>query len=172
MVGEEMDYIKVGKIINTHGIKGEVKVFPLTDNLERFDDLKKAYLGEKKIKVELENVKYHKGLVIIKFKEYNNINEILSFKDYFIYVDEEERIVLPENHFFIYDILGCQVFDSMGKNIGIVEDVIQASSNDVYVIKDEKNNKEYLIPAVRQFFLEINIKEKKIIIDPIEGMIE
>ena len=167
-----MDYTKVGKIINTHGIKGEVKVYPLTDNLKRFNKLKIAYLGEEKIKVELERVKYHKEMVIIKFKEFSDINDILFLKDKFIYVDDEERIILPEGRFFIFDILGCEVFDTKGALIGVVEDIIQSASNDVYIVKDKKTNKEYMIPAIKHFFIEIDTNNKKIIIDPIEGMIE
>ena len=167
-----MDYIQVGKIINTHGIKGEVKVFPLTDDIFRFDELKKVYLGEAKLKVEIESVKYHKGLVIIKFRGIDNINHVVSFKDDFIYVDEEDRIELPKGQYFIYDIVGCMVLNTKGEKIGLVTEVIQSASNDVYVVKNHEKNKEYMIPAVKEFFVLIDIKDKKIVIDPIEGMIE
>lgn len=167
-----MEYTIIGKIINTHGIKGEVKVFPLTDNIDRFDYLKVAYIGEKKIKVEIEKVKYHKNLAILKFKEYNDINEILFLKDSFIYVDEEGKVVLPDNHFFIYDLLESQVFDLESNLIGNIVDVIQGASNDVYVVRNFENNKDYLIPAVKQFIKDVNIIDKKIVISPIEGMIE
>lgn len=167
-----MDYTIVGKIINSHGIQGEVKIFPLTDDVERFSILKVAYLGEEKIKVNLAGVKYQKGLAILRFKEYNNINDILKFKDDYIYVDEDNKIKLPEDHFFIHDIINCKVYDLKGTYIGTVVDVIQAASNDVYVVKDDINNKEYLIPAVKQFIKDVNIKGKQISIDPIEGMIE
>lgn len=167
-----MDYIQIGKIINTHGIKGEVKVYPLTNDIDRFDNLKVAFLGDDKVKVEIDNVKYHKGLVIVKFKQFNDINDILSYKDNFIYVDEEGKISLPEDHFFIFDIIGCKVFDTKGNKIGKVIDVIQSAGNDVYVIEDEDKNKEYMIPAVKEFFNSIDIENKQIIIDPIEGMIE
>lgn len=167
-----MDYTIIGKIISTHGIKGEVKVYPLTDNLDRFDYLKTAYIGDKKIKVELERVKYHKNLAILKFREFNDINEIISFKDSFIYVDEEGKVVLPEDHFFIYDLLDSQVFDTKSNLIGTIIDVLQGPSNDVYVIKGIDNHKEYLIPAVKQFIIDVNTLDKKVVIDPIEGMIE
>lgn len=167
-----MEYIKVGRIINTHGIKGELKVFPLTDNLDRFDDLKIVYLGNNKEKVEIEQVKYHKGLVIIKFREFDNINQVLRFKDDFIYIDEEDKVKLPEGHYFIFDIIDCDVYDTEGRKIGIVIDVLQYTSNDVYVVKDQDKNKQYLIPAVKQFIVDIDVDNKKIIIDPIEGMIE
>lgn len=167
-----MDYTIVGKIINTHGIKGELKIFPLTDNINRFDFLKNAYIGEKRLSVQIEKVKYHKNFVILKLNGFNDINEVLSFKDNYIYVDEEGRVKLPENHFFIYDLVGCQVVDMESNILGTIKDVIQAYSNDVYVIKAVEGNKEYLIPAVKQFVIDVNIVDKKIIIDPIEGMIE
>lgn len=167
-----MDYTVVGKIINTHGVKGEVKVFPLTDDMKRFSYLKKAYIGEDKLEVNLQNVKYHKGFVIIKFKEFDNINQTTCFIDDFIYVDDENRIVLPEDHYFIHDLMDCKVFDISGKKIGVIKDILQTGSNDVYVVDDNINNKEYLIPAVKAFVREVNIVDKKIIIDPIEGMIE
>lgn len=171
-IGEKMEYIKIGKIISTHGIKGEVKTYPLTDNLNRFDYLKTAYIGENKTRVELEKVKYHKNLAILKFKGYDDINQILSFKDSFLYVDEEGKVVLPKDHFFIYDLLNSQVFDTESNLIGILVDVLQGHSNDVYIIKDNVKDKKYLIPAVKEFIIDINIVEKRIIINPIEGMIE
>ncbi|HZK33428.1 MAG TPA: ribosome maturation factor RimM [Tissierellaceae bacterium] len=167
-----MEYTIVGKIINTHGIKGEIKVFPLTNDIKRFDFLDYAYIGEEKILVYLEKVKYHKNLAILKFKGYVDINDVEMFKDDFIYVDEQEKIVLPENHFFIYELINSQVFDKEMNLIGLLIDVIQGSSNDVYVIKDKENKKEYLIPGVKEFVKKIDVKNKEIIIDPIEGMIE
>lgn len=167
-----MEYIKVGRIINTHGIRGELKVFPLTDNLDRFDDLKIVYIGNNKEKVEIEQVKYHKGLAIIKLKEFHNINQVLKFKDDFLYIDVEDKVELPEDHYFIFDIVDCNVYDTKGRKIGVVTDVLQYTSNDVYVVKDMEKNKEYLIPAVKEFVVDIDVENKKIIIDPIEGMIE
>lgn len=167
-----MEYTIVGKIINTHGIKGEVKIYPLTNDVNRFDILKKAYIGEDKIPVSIHGVKYFKGMPILKFKEFNDINEILKFKDSYLFVDDENKIVLPEDHFFISDLVNCNVLDTAGNLIGILSDVLQGYSNDVYVVKDERNNKEYLIPVVKEFIKNININDKTIIIDPIEGMIE
>ncbi|WP_223376011.1 ribosome maturation factor RimM [Schnuerera sp. xch1] len=167
-----MDYIKIGRIINTHGIKGELKVYPLTDDITRFDDLEIIYLGYDKAKFEIERVKYFKELVILKFKEFNNINEVLKFKDEFIYIDVKDKVKLPEDHYFIFDIIGCTVFDTEGKKIGIVNDVIQSTSNDVYTVKNMETGKEYLIPAVKEFVVDVDINNEKITIDPIEGMIE
>ncbi len=167
-----MDYIIVGKITNTHGIRGEVKVYPLTDDIKRFDILENAYIGDEKIQVQIDGVKYHKNLVILKFKEYSDINEIKDFKDCFIYVDEQGKIKLPKDHFFIHEILDSEIFDIDMNLIGILIDVIQGPGNDVYLVKDSENGKEYLIPAVKEFVKKIDIEEKKIYIDPIEGMLE
>ena len=139
-----MNYTIVGKIINSHGIRGEVKVYPFTNDIIRFDFLKLAYIGESKILVNIESVKYHKGIVILKFKEYNDINDILKYKDSYIFVDDENRIILPKNHYFIYDLIGCNVVDTKGNSIGILKDVLQEYSNDVYVIKDKNESNEYL----------------------------
>ena len=165
-------YTIIGKITNTHGIKGELKVFPLTDDVERFQYLKTAYIGENKISVSLEKSRNHKNLAIIKLKEYSDINEVLKFKDDFIYVKDEERVALPKDHFFIYDLLQSQVFDQKSNLIGTLVDILQGPSNDVYVVKNMEKNKEYLIPSVKEFVTHVDISNKKIIINPIEGMIE
>lgn len=167
-----MNYTVVGTITNTHGIRGEVKVFPITDDVNRFSNLKKIYLGDRKIQLDIERVKYHKGLAIIKFKQYNNINEIISFKNQFIYVDDESKVVLPENHFFISELLNCDVYNMDGEKLGYIKDIMESSSNDVYIVRDDSLNKEYLIPAVKEFIKSVNLDDKKIIINPIEGMIE
>lgn len=172
LAGENMDYIKVGWIMNTHGIRGQLKVYPLTDDINRFSHLETVYLGKDKLKVEIEEVKYSKGLAIIKFKEFNDINEVLSFKENYIYIDEEDKMDLPDGSYYVFEIIDCVVFNTEGKKIGIVIDVIQSASNDIYVVKNFEEDKEYLIPAVKEFFVNIDIPNKKIIIDPIEGMIE
>lgn len=167
-----VDLIRIGKIINTHGVKGELRVLPLTHNIRRYDHLRKIYIGENQDLFEIENVKYHKDLVLIKLKDFKDINQVLSFKNEYIYISHEDKIELPEGHYFIFDIINCEVFDTSGNYIGVVKGVDQSPSNDVYIVKNEHKNVEYLIPAVKEFFVSIDIKEKKIIIDPIEGMIE
>lgn len=167
-----MEFTIIGKITNTHGIKGEVRVYPLTDNIERFSDLDKVYIGEAKRQASVKTVKYHKGLAILGFEEFDNINQVLDFKDQYLYIDDEDRIVLPEDRYFIFDLIGCEVFDMANKSIGHIVDVILNMGNDVYVIKNHKGDKEYLIPAVKDFIKTIDIDKKKIVIDPIEGMIE
>ena len=165
-----MEYIVVGKIVNTHGIKGDIKVYPYTDDIERFSNLKSIYIGKEKLSIEIENAKYHKGMVLLKLKGFDNINEVLHFKDETIFIDEKDKVKLPKDNYFIYELIDCKVFDMAGNPLGYIKDVLQNSSNDVYIVQDK--DKEYLIPAVKQFVKEVNVIEKKIIIDPIEGMIE
>lgn len=167
-----MDYIQIGKIINTHGIKGELKIYPLTDDMYRFNHLKSAFIGEEKIEVNVENVKYHKGFPILKFKEFHDIDQVLKYKEAFLYVDMDGKVDLPEDHYFIFDIINCEVYDADNNLIGTVIDVMQSAGNDIYIVKDINNQKEYMIPAIKEFFVLIDIDNKKIVIDPIEGMIE
>ena len=167
-----MEYTIVGKIINTHGIKGEVKVYPLTDEIERFSYLERAYIGDFREKVIIKTVRYHKGFPIISFEEFNDINEILHLKDEYIYIDDRDRIVLSDNQYFIFDLIDCEVFNMAKEKLGYIYDVLQSNSNDVYVVKDDLKNKEYLIPAVKEFIKHVDIDNKVIMVDPIEGMIE
>ncbi|MBE6082469.1 ribosome maturation factor RimM [Acidilutibacter cellobiosedens] len=167
-----MEWIQIGKIINTHGIKGEVRVYPLTDYVERFEELKEIYVGEAKLKLHISSVSYKKGIPILKFKEYDNINDVIKYKNEYIYIDEKNRVELPEGHYFIYEIIGCDVYDNFQNIIGKVKDVLQLSSNDVYVVKDKDSDKEYLIPAIKDVVKAVDIKNKRIIIKPMEGMIE
>lgn len=169
-MGELMQYTAIGKIINTHGIKGELKVYPLTDHVDRFDTLGEAYIGEEKLMVKAIDVKYNKGMPIIRFDGFDNINQVLKYKEEYLYVDDENLTELPEGHYFIFDLIDCKVEDMEGNYIGILKDIIKNPTNDVYVIKDDDN--EYLVPAVTEFVKEINMDNKLIRIDPIEGMIE
>ncbi len=165
-----MERILVGKIVNTHGIKGDLKVYPYTDNIKRFSKLKRIYIGEEELAVQIESVKYHKEMALIKLKEFNNINDVLFLKNKLVYIDGVDKVKLLKDNYFIDDLIGCEVFDLEGNSIGHIKDVLQSSSNDIYIIEDK--NKEYLIPAVKEFIKDININKKKIVIDPIEGMIE
>lgn len=165
-----MEYIVIGKIVNTHGIRGDIKIYPYTDDIKRFSSLNNIYIGKEKLSFEIDSIKYHKGMVLLKLKEFDNINEVIHFKDELIFIDEQDKVKLPKDNYFIYELIDCKVFDVEGNSLGYIKDVLQNSSNDVYVIKDE--NKEYLIPAVKEFVKEVNIIKKTIIIDPIEGMIE
>lgn len=163
------DYTAIGKIINTRGIKGEVKIFPMTSVFKRFSDLKSVYIGEDLTLYEISNVKYDNRFVYLKFKGYDNINDVIRLKENNIYIKDEERIPLDDDTFFISDLIGCKVYDMTNAYIGEVKDVIENPIHDLYVVVN--NNKESLIPAISIFVKKVDIDKKVIKIDPIEGLI-
>ncbi|HZJ76796.1 MAG TPA: ribosome maturation factor RimM [Oscillospiraceae bacterium] len=162
--------LKVGKIINTHGIKGNLKIFPLTDYMERFEELDWLYIDGYDDKFYIKNVKYMPTVVLLSLEGYENIDSVKKFKDKHVLIDEGQREDLPEDTYYIADIVGLDVYTIKNEYIGKIKDIIQTGSHDVYIIEGE-DNKEIMIPAVEEFIPEISLKEGKIIIDPIEGMI-
>jgi 16S rRNA processing protein RimM len=166
----EYKYLRIGKIVNTQGIKGEVRVIPLTDDITRFDDLKYVYLDDEKlIKMDIESVKYHKNFVLLKFKGFESINDAEKIKNTYILVNRENAVKLPEDSYFVCDIIGMVVFDMEGNSLGKVEDVISTGSNDVYVVKREES--QILIPALKSVVKSIDLKEGKIVVILPEGLV-
>ncbi len=163
--------LRVGKITNTHGIRGDVKVLPLTDYMERFEELEWIYIDGYREKFYIENIKYKSTLVILSFKGYEDINLVEKFKDKYLLIDETQRRDLPEDTYYIADIIGLDVYTVKDEYVGKVKDIIQTGSSEVYIIKST-DNKEIMIPAVKEFIPEISLDKRKIVIDPIEGMIE
>ncbi len=163
--------LRVGKITNTHGIKGDLKVLPLTDYFERFEELEWVYIEGFKDKFYIENIKYKPTLVILSFEGYGDINLVEKFKDRYLLIDESQRRDLPEDTYYIADIIGLDVFTVKDEYIGKVVDIIQTGSSEVYVIRMD-NRKEIMIPSVKEFMPDISLEKKRITIDPIEGMIE
>ena len=159
------DKLQVGVITSTHGIRGEVKVFPTTDDAQRFLDLKTVYLdtGKEELELEIEKVKFFKNLVIIKFKNYDNINDIEKYKKCPILVTREDAVELEENEYFIADLIGLDAVSDEGENLGKISDVLQTGANDVYVIKN-KGVKDILVPAIEQCVREVNLEENRIVI--------
>ncbi|ASW42939.1 ribosome maturation factor RimM [Clostridium isatidis] len=156
------EILRVGKILNTHGIKGELKVLPLTDDPKRYDDLEFVLLDGKE--VNIEGCKYQKDRVILKLKDINTIEEAERLKNKYLEIPREYAVELEEDRYFIADLIGCTVYDTEGRNLGKIYDVIQTKNNDVYWIKEPK---ELLIPVLLDIVLDINIEEEKIIIKPV-----
>lgn len=157
------EFLRVGQIINTHGVKGEVKVLPLTDDMYRFDDLEYIYLYDKK--VTIEKVKYLKDKVILKLEGIDSMNEAekLKYKQPYLEITREQAVDLPEDTYFITDLIGCKVIDTNNFEYGKISDVIQTPSNDVYWVK---GNKEILVPVLKEVVLTIDIENSLIIIKP------
>ena len=132
-------YFEVGQIVNTFGIKGFVKVKPFTDEASRFEELKTVYIVMKNEmkKVEIEEVKYHKDMVLLKIKGIDDMTEAEKYKGLFLKIDRKDAKKLPENTYFIADILGLPVYTDEGELLGNVDDIFPTGSNDVYVVKNE-----------------------------------
>ncbi len=165
------EYLEIGKIVNTYGIKGFVKVIPYTDNITRFKKLKTVFIEKKNelIQQTIEEVKYSKNVVLLKFKEISNIETAEKLKNCYIKINRKDAVTLPENSYFIVDLLGLEVYTKEGKLLGKLDDIFPTGSNDVYVVKDEFG-KQILLPAIKSVIKEVNIKNKKIIVDLIEGL--
>ena len=157
------EFLRVGQIINTHGVKGEVKVLPLTDDMYRFNDLEYIYLyGEK---VNVEKVKYLKDKVVLKLEGIDSMNEAekLKYKQTYLEITRDQAVELTDDTYFITDLIGCKVVDTNNFEYGKISDVIQTPSNDVYWVK---GNKEILIPVLKEIVLTIDIENSLITIKP------
>ena len=153
--------LQVGVITTTHGIRGEVKVFPTTDDPKRFLDLKNVILddGKTTLDLEIQNVKFFKNLVILKFKGIDNINDIEKYKKAGLYVTREDAVELEEDEYFIADLIGMDVISDEGEQLGTISDVLQTGANDVYVISS-KGQKDLLLPAIHECVLDVNVEER------------
>ena len=166
-------FLRVGVISSTHGIRGEVKVYPTTDDPERFLDLDEVILDtgrEHKI-LEIEGVKFFKNQVILKFKGYDNINDIEKYLKKDLLVDREHAVELGENENFIADLIDMEVVTDEGKILGTLTDVIETGANDVYAVKTPEG-KEILLPAIRDCILDVNVDEKRMTVHVMEGLLD
>lgn len=169
-----MDKILIGQIINFHGIKGGLKVRHLTDDLERFSDLDYLYIEDPKTKevrrFDIERVQPHKGFLIMYLKGYGNINEVEHLKNRYLYIEKAQRKELEEDTYFIQDLIGLEVESLKEGRIGTLKDVIQAGSNEVYIIRGGDYG-EVMIPAAKEFIKEVDLENGKMKVELIEGML-
>lgn len=173
MVIDTDKYLQVGAITSTHGIKGEVKVFPTTDDPSRYDDLEEVFLdtGKELKALHISSVKYFKQYVIVKFKEFKDINEIEPFKGKNIYVDREHAVELEDDEYFVADLLGLTVKSDEGEVIGELTDVMfLPGANDVYVVKTDEG-KEILLPAIEECILDIDLDEEIMTVHIMDGLL-
>ena len=169
---EKLTHFRIGQIVNTQGLKGEVRVYPYVDDINRFDDLESFYLNKNfNEEFEVERVRYKGNMVIMKIKGIDSVELAEKLKTKNLYIPRENSVDLDEDEFFIADLIGLEVFTVAGDKVGVLKDVLQYSANDVYVVKGD-NDKEYLIPSTMKFVPEINLEDKKMIIDPIKGMLD
>ena len=164
--------LQVGVISSTHGVRGEVKVFPTTDDVTRFRQLKKVYLdtGREMLPLEIQNVKFFKQCAILKFKGIDNINDIEKYRGKSLMIDREDAVDLDEDEYFIADMIGMKVCTEDGSEFGTLKDVMETGANDVYII-DSLEHGEVLIPAIRECILDVDMDEERMTIHLMEGLV-
>ncbi len=175
-MAEQKNLIAVGEILGTHGIKGALKVLSLSDIQDRFQQLERVFLvnnasGEC-IEAKLDSVFKHKGLEIVKFKEWDDINQVEGYKNWMIKIPKAERPELQQGEYYIDEIIGLDVYDQSGNWLGEIVHVFPTGSNDVYEIAPgQENRKHILIPALKKVVTEIDFDQGYMMVDPPEGLI-
>lgn len=166
------EYLKLGQIINTHGVRGEVKIFPLTDDIKRFKKLKFVFMksGKEYKKVNIESLKYVKQFPVIKLEGVSTMNDAEKLKQQYIYINRENAVKLPKDTYFIADLIGLKVITEENEEIGIIEDVFSTGSNDVYQVKSS-DGKEILLPAIKDVIKSVDIEQGFVKITLLEGLI-
>lgn len=169
----ENKYFVVGKIVNTQGIKGEVRVLPTTDDVSRFELLDFVYVDKKGNiqKYEIENVRYHKQFVIIKFKGIDDMTAGETLKNTEVKITEDMALPLGEDEYYISDLYSMEVVTDDGELLGTIQDIIFTGANDVYVVRnDESEKSEILIPAIKQCILNVDKENNKMTVKLLEGL--
>lgn len=167
------DLLQVGIITSTHGVRGEVKVYPTTDDSRRFRRLKEVVLdtGREKMNLEIEGVKFFKQFVILKFKGLDNINDIEKYRQKSLYVTRKNAVRLQRDEYFIADLIGLKVQDEDGKELGTVKDVIETGANDVYEV-EMADGKSLLLPAIKQCILNVDVENGTMQVHVLEGLLD
>ncbi|WP_175988947.1 ribosome maturation factor RimM [Bacillus sp. Marseille-Q1617] len=168
-------WFNVGKIVNTHGVKGEVKVVSSTDfPEERYSKGNELYLflpkKKEPISLTIESHRTHKSFDLLTFEGYHDINQVEIFKEGVLKVQEDQLQELEEGEYYYHEIVGCKVVTGLGEEIGTVKEILSPGANDVWVVKGEKG-KEHLIPYIEDVVKEIDIEEGLITIEPLEGLL-
>lgn len=162
-----MEYIEFGKIVNTHGIKGEVKIYSYTDNPSNILKLKKVYIEN--VEYQVERIRLASNMFILKLKGIDRIEDTEGIKNKEIYREVLKKEKESTDEFFVRDLIGLDVVDEEENKIGILSDVINTGANDIYIVKKE-DAKELLLPAIKQVVKNIDIKNKKIVVKIMEGL--
>lgn len=167
------DLLQVGIITSTHGVRGEVKVYPTTDDPRRFRRLKEVVLdtGREKLNLEIEGVKFFKQFVILKFKGLDNINDIEKYRQKSLYVIRKNAVRLQRDEYFIADLIGLKVQDEDGTELGTVKDVIETGANDVYEV-EMADGRSLLLPAIKQCILNVDVENGMMQVHVLEGLLD
>ena len=181
--------VAIGKITSTQGNKGEVRIAPLTDFPQRFAGLSRVYLwdkGTRAHRAEIENVRYHKRFVILKFKDCDSLSKAQEFKGLLVAIEKADRVNLPPDQYYIGDIIGLDVFNDEGKHLGKIQDTLRMPGNDVYVVRTVRGSKgalppgdasngakshgELLIPAIKQVVKQVDMARRRMTVHLVKGL--
>lgn len=167
------DRFQVGIITSSHGVRGEAKVYPTTDDPKRFKRLREVILDSdgRDILLEIESVKFFKKFVILKFKGIDTPEEVQKIRQKSLYVDREHAVRLGRDEYFIADLMGLRVLNEAGEEIGILREVMETGANDVYVI-DLKDGRELLLPAIKECVLGVDVEAGEIQIHILDGLLD
>ncbi|MDO6449662.1 ribosome maturation factor RimM [Oceanobacillus profundus] len=163
----------VGKIVNTHGIRGEVKVLRISDFEERFAPGEKLFVvkDEQSIELEITAHRMHKGFDLLQFEGYTNINDVETFKGCKLKISEAQLTELQQDEYYYHEIIGCEVFTTAGENIGKIKEILSPGANDVWVVKQQAG-KDILIPYIDDVVTEVDVANKKIVVELMEGLLD
>ncbi len=166
-------YLRVGVVSSTHGLKGEVKVFPTTDNPERFRELTRVLLdtGQEYLPLEIAGVRFFKNQVILKFREFQDISEVEGYRGCDLLITRDQAVPLGKNENFITDLIDLEVFEDTGRKLGVLTDVLQTGANDVYVVETD-GGREILLPAIGSCILKVDLEKERILVHVPEGLLE
>ena len=166
------EYLEIGQIVNTFGIKGQVKVVPFTDDITQFDTLKQINIEKRKNLelFEIEKSNYHKNMIILKLKGIDTPEQAESLRNCYIKINRKDARKLPEGTYFIVDLIGLDVYTDEEKLLGTLEDIYNAGSSDIYVVRTSEG-KQILLPAIKDVIKKVDIENKKVIVHIIEGLI-
>ena len=166
------EYFEIGQIVNTHGVKGHVKVKPFTDDVEQFETLGTILVVKNKetIEMEIEEVKYHKDMVLLKIKGIDDMTAAERYKGCYIKIRRSQARELEEGQYFIADIIGSDVYTDDGTYLGKVDDIYNTGSNDIYVVKDELG-KQILLPGIKDVILNVDIENQKVTVHLLKGLV-
>ena|SRR5690625_3271291 len=164
----------VGKVLNTHSWRGEVKVQQITDFAERFNSGETVYAKDEEgqiIPLKIKRCRKHKNALLIHFDGYDSLNEVEFLKGLELMIKEEQLTPLAPGEYYYHEIIGCKVVTTDKKEIGVIESILTPGANDVWVVRGE-NNKEILLPYIKQVVKEVDVVEKQVMIEVMEGLID
>ncbi|MGN0203263.1 MAG: ribosome maturation factor RimM [Coprococcus sp.] len=166
-------YLRVGVISSTHGVRGEAKIYPTTDDVARFKKLKTCLLdtGKEYKELHIESVKFFKQMVILKFREFGSIDDLMPYKGRDLLVTRDQAVELEEDEYFICDLIGLRVVTDEGEDFGELTEVMQTGANDVYVVK-RPDGREVLLPVIRDCILDVDLEKQQVTAHIMPGLLD